>query len=61
MIAGFIGLLTFWMCEAANLHPLVTGSMVGIAGHMGSRAIFAMERVLEERMGLKASSDERAK
>jgi len=41
--AGFAGLLTFWFAEAANLNPLITAALVGISGHMGSRAIYAME------------------
>lgn len=41
--AGFAGVLTFWFAEAANLNPLITAALVGISGHMGSRAIYAME------------------
>ncbi|WP_209308749.1 phage holin family protein [Methylotenera oryzisoli] len=41
--AGFAGVLTFWLCEAANFNALITAAIVGISGHMGSRAIYAME------------------
>lgn len=42
--SGFVGVLTFWLCEAANLNPLITAALVGISGHMGSRALFQMEK-----------------
>lgn len=42
--SGFAGILTFWLAEAANINPLITAALVGISGHLGSRAIFLMER-----------------
>lgn len=41
--SAFAGIITFWLCEAAEIRPLFTAAMVGIAGHMGSRAIFHLE------------------
>lgn len=41
--SGFVGVLTFWLCEAANISGLITAAMIGISGHMGSRAIFMIE------------------
>lgn len=41
--SAFAGLIAFWMCEAFDWPPLITASMVGIAGHMGTRAIVAAE------------------
>lgn len=43
-ISGFAGLLTFFLCEASHVPPLITAVFVGISGHMGSRAIFLIER-----------------
>ena len=37
--SAFAGLITFWLCEAAQFNPLV-----GISGHMGSQAIYQLER-----------------
>lgn len=48
--AGFAGVLTFWLCEAGGINPLVTAALVGITGHMGSRAIFLLERVAESKL-----------
>lgn len=51
--SGFAGVLTFWLCEAAGISPLITAALVGISGHMGGRAIFRLERWAEARFGSK--------
>lgn len=43
------GLLCFWLCEWAGTPRLLTISLVGIAGHMGTRAIILFERWAEKR------------
>lgn len=50
VIAGFAGIITFYLCEASGIDKLITAAMVGISGHMGSRAIFMMEKHLRRRM-----------
>lgn len=47
--SGFVGLLTFWLCEWQDLNPLLSAVLIGISGHMGSRAIFGMEKWAERR------------
>lgn len=47
--SAFAGMLCFWLCELSNAPQLLTASLVGVAGHMGTRAIatfeaFAMRR-----------------
>ena len=42
--SGFVGIITFWLCEASAINPLITAAMVGITGHMGSRVLFQLER-----------------
>lgn len=49
--SGFAGLLTFWLCEAADISPLVSAVLIGISGHMGSRAIFRIEQWAETKFG----------
>ena len=49
VISAFAGILTFWLCEAADLRPLITAALVGISGHMGSRAIYRFETWAESR------------
>ena len=49
MTAGFAGVITFWLCENAQISPLLTAALVGISGHMGSRALFLFEDFLKSR------------
>lgn len=49
--SAFAGLLTFWGCEAAGMSPLLTAALVGIAGHMGTRAIAWAEETAKRRFG----------
>jgi len=47
--SAFSGVMTFYLCELAELDPLLTAAFVGIAGHMGSRAIFVIEKYLRDK------------
>lgn len=49
LTSAFAGVLTFWLCEASGIQPLVTAALVGISGHMGSRAIYHIESWAESR------------
>lgn len=48
--SSFAGLLTFWLCESAGVDKLIAAVLIAISGHMGSRAIFRLERWLERRI-----------
>lgn len=48
--SGFTGVLTFWLCEAASFDPLITATLVGISGHMGSKVIFLIEQWAEKKI-----------
>ena len=50
--SAFAGLLCFWICEAFGTPSLVTISLVGISGHMGTRAIIIFERWAAKRYGM---------
>lgn len=41
--SAFAGVITFYLCEWSGFHPLASAAFVGIAGHMGSRALFQLE------------------
>lgn len=47
--SAFAGVITFWLCENANMSPLLTAAFVGVSGHMGSRAIFMAENWLKSK------------
>lgn len=49
--SGFAGLLAFWMCAYAGTPQLVTAALVGVAGHMGTRAIAVFEEWAARRFG----------
>jgi hypothetical protein len=57
--SAFAGVLTFFVCEAMNMAPLYTAATVGIAGHMGTKAIDLVERRLVSRLP-KPADDEKA-
>ena len=47
--SAFAGVITFWLCENAELTPLVTAAFVGVSGLMGSRALFMIEEWLKSK------------
>ena len=50
--SGFVGLLTFWICQAQGLDQLTAAPLVGITSHMGTRALWILERYLTHRFGV---------
>jgi NhaP-type Na+/H+ and K+/H+ antiporter len=46
-ISGFSGLMAWWVFQGLGVNQYLTAAGVGIAGHMGSRAIFLGEQFLE--------------
>jgi len=49
--SAFAGLLAFWLCEASGITALWTAPLVGISGHMGTRAISAFETWAAKKWG----------
>lgn len=47
--SAFAGVITFWLCENSGISPLVTAALVGVSGHMGSRAILLFEEWLAKK------------
>ncbi|CAB5079582.1 LydA-like holin [uncultured Caudovirales phage] len=47
--SAFTGVITFWLCENAQFSPLITAALVGVSGHMGSRAIMLFEDFLAKK------------
>lgn len=48
--SAFVGMITFWLCSSAEINQFITAAMVGISGHMGSRAIFILEKWAEKKI-----------
>ncbi len=55
--AAFAGLITFYLCDWSNFDIRVTVAFAGIAGHMGSRAIFQLENVFSTKFPPVPGSD----
>jgi hypothetical protein len=56
--SAFVGLVTFWVCEYLNLPQIITAPIVGIAGHMGAKAITLIERAAQKKFADKAGLTE---
>lgn len=48
--SGFVGVVTFYACEAADIRPLVTAMMVSVSGWMGVRALSVLEAIYRARV-----------
>lgn len=49
-ISGFTGLITAYFCAEMGMTFYMTAALTGIAGHMGGRAIFIMEKWLQAKL-----------
>lgn len=49
--AAFVGLITFLLCQSSGISMPITAALVGISGHMGTRALFILEKKYEKLFG----------
>ncbi len=42
-VSGFVGVITFYLCEHAEFPPLYTAAMTAISGYMGGRSLAVFE------------------
>lgn len=54
--SAFVGLLVFWACTANAVPELWTAVAVGVAAHMGTRALAIMGRVVRARIEILSGS-----
>lgn len=52
VISGFSGLLTAFICQEMGIAFMYTAAAAGVAGHMGGRGIYMIERFIQKRVGL---------
>lgn len=57
IISGFVGLLTFFICDTADTDVRITAVFVGIGGHMGSRAIYLIQVLIQKKIGIDLSNN----
>lgn len=49
--SAFVGITTFYLCEAAGLSQVFTAALVGISGHYSSRAITLFGALMDKSLG----------
>lgn len=49
-VAFFVGILTMLFCQWGEVNVWLTGGLVGLSAHMGSRALFVGEVILSRKM-----------
>ena len=47
----FVGVITFYLCEAANFAPLWTAVCVAMTGHMGAESLTLLRNLVKRRLG----------
>jgi len=47
VISTFAGLVTFYLCQTANLEGALSAALISVSAHMGTRIIYIFERYLE--------------
>lgn len=47
--SAFTGIVTFYLCELAELPNLMSAVLVSISGHMGTKALSRIEAYLEKK------------
>lgn len=45
--SALVGLITFWMCEQAEVPRLYAAAAIAISGHCGGRLMFMLEKIFE--------------
>ncbi|BCD59639.1 MULTISPECIES: phage holin family protein [unclassified Nitratiruptor] len=53
VISGFLGVITFYLCEYAGIEQPLTAALVGISAHQGTRGISALEKYIAKKIGVK--------
>jgi hypothetical protein len=48
VISGFLGVMTFFLCESLNFSSILEAFVVGAVAHMGTRGIVLLENIATE-------------
>lgn len=51
-VSGFAGIITSYVCYSLGWDFYLTAACTGIAGHMGGRAIYLLERMIVRRWNI---------
>jgi len=58
MTAGFTGVITFWLCEARDIHGPMSAVLIAVTGAMGNKAWTELENIWRIKFGLKNEDEE---
>lgn len=62
LTSAFCGILALWLAAEFSLSGVMAAAFAGICGHMGSRSLFLLERLLNNKLAryaqMKPESDE---
>jgi hypothetical protein len=47
-VSALVGIITFFLCESADISRMKSAALVAISGHMGSKAMKLLEGVLSK-------------
>ena len=61
VISGFIGLITYYLCKYYAIDDILSAVFVGISSHMGTRAIYALEIAISEKLKIKLPEETNTK
>jgi hypothetical protein len=50
VVSAFAGIITFFICQHAGIDGVTSAAFVGIAGHMGSKAIMLIEKLFVDKI-----------
>lgn len=57
VISSFAGVLTWFLCEASDIHGPLAAVLIAISGHMGTRAIASLVTIRERLFGVNGRKD----
>lgn len=49
--SSFAGVLTYLFCQAANIHGPMAAVLIGVSGHMGTRALASFQNLYRRILG----------
>jgi len=59
IISGFLGVVTFFLCEYAGLDRLLTAALIGMSSHQGTRGIYYIEELIARKLKLDTKEDKK--
>jgi len=52
VISGFLGVVTFYLCEYANVSPPLNAVLIAVSAHQGTRGIVTLEKYIAKKLGV---------